>query len=49
MSTDNALIYIENIRAALVKYDPQNADTYNANAKAYAEKVKVLLSHSANV
>lgn len=40
MSTDNALIYIENIRATLVKYDPQNADTYNANAKAYAEKVK---------
>ncbi|MEG9487325.1 metal ABC transporter substrate-binding protein [Mannheimia sp. HC-2023] len=40
MSTDNALIYIENIRAALVKYDPKNAETYNANAKAYAEKVK---------
>lgn len=40
MSVDNALIYIENIRAALVKYDPQNADTYNANAKAYSEKVK---------
>ncbi|QLD33622.1 metal ABC transporter substrate-binding protein [Mannheimia varigena] len=40
MSSDNALIYIENIRAALVKYDPKNAETYNANAKAYAEKVK---------
>lgn len=40
MSTSNALIYIENIRSALVKYDPKNAKTYNANAKAYAEKVK---------
>lgn len=42
MSTDNALIYIENIRAALTKYDPKNADAYNANAKAYAEKVKAI-------
>lgn len=42
MSTDNALIYIENIRAALVKYDPANAASYNANATAYAEKVKAI-------
>lgn len=40
MSSQNALQYIENIRAALVKYDPENAQSYNDNAKAYAEKVK---------
>ena len=28
MSPSNALIYIENIKNAFVKYDPQNADTY---------------------
>ena len=42
MSTKNALIYIENIRQALVKYDPENAEAYNNNAKAYAEKITAL-------
>nr|WP_232370064.1 metal ABC transporter substrate-binding protein [Xenorhabdus lircayensis] len=42
MSSKNALIYIENIRKALVKYDPVNADTYNHNAKAYAAKITQL-------
>ena len=42
MSTSNALIYVENIKNALVKYDPQNADTYQKNAAAYAEKIKQL-------
>ncbi|MDH2925451.1 manganese/iron transport system substrate-binding protein [Nicoletella semolina] len=42
MSTENALVYIENIRAALVKHDPKNAESYNQNAKAYAEKVKAI-------
>lgn len=39
MSAPNALIYIENIRAALVKYDPQNSQTYNNNARAYSQQV----------
>ncbi|MBU3891151.1 metal ABC transporter substrate-binding protein [Serratia rubidaea] len=42
MSPTNALVYIENIRKALVKYDPANAETYNRNAKAYSEKIAAL-------
>ncbi|HDX1179280.1 TPA: metal ABC transporter substrate-binding protein [Pasteurella multocida] len=42
MSTSNALIYIENIKNALVKYDPKNADTYVKNAENYANKIKQL-------
>ena len=42
MSPSNALIYVENIKNALVKHDPQNADTYQKNAAAYAEKIKQL-------
>ncbi|HUR58921.1 MAG TPA: metal ABC transporter substrate-binding protein [Opitutaceae bacterium] len=38
MSPQNALIYVENIRKALVKLDPANAATYNANARAYSAK-----------
>ncbi|WP_432453010.1 metal ABC transporter substrate-binding protein [Agarivorans sp. QJM3NY_29] len=42
MSTQNALIYIENIRKALVKYDPKNAASYNRNAKNYALQISQL-------
>ncbi|BES84817.1 metal ABC transporter substrate-binding protein [Pectobacterium araliae] len=42
MSPSNALIYIENIRKGLVQADPANAETYNRNAKAYAEKITAL-------
>lgn len=42
MSPSNALIYVENIKNAFVKYDPQNADTYQKNAATYAEKIKQL-------
>ena len=34
--------FFQNIKNALVKYDPQNADTYQKNAAAYAEKIKQL-------
>lgn len=45
MSTDNALIYIENIRKAFVQADAKNAEVYNANAAAYVQKVKAIKSN----
>jgi manganese/iron transport system substrate-binding protein len=42
MSPENAVIYVENIRKALVKIDPANTAIYNANAKAYSAKFAVL-------
>lgn len=39
MSAPNALIYVDNIRAALVQYDPQHSDIYNANAKQYSKRI----------
>ncbi|MFN3349417.1 metal ABC transporter substrate-binding protein [Pseudorhodoplanes sp.] len=42
MSPSNALIYVENIRKALVKFDPKNADAYNRNAADYSAKIRAL-------
>lgn len=42
MSPTNALRYVENIRAALVKHDPGNAETYNRNAAEYAKKIAAI-------
>ncbi|MBD2393703.1 metal ABC transporter substrate-binding protein [Cyanobacterium aponinum FACHB-4101] len=42
MSPQNALIYVENIRQAFVELNPENADTYNSNAKIYSDKIKEL-------
>jgi|SRR5680860_891818 len=42
MSPSNALIYVENIRKALVAHDPANAEAYNRNAQAYAAKIKAV-------
>jgi len=40
MSPTNALIYVENIRKTLVKYDPENTDYYNRNAVSYSNKIQ---------
>lgn len=39
MSPSDALIYVDNIRDAFVKYDPANADIYRANAEAYKAEI----------
>lgn len=42
MSPDAALVYVENIRAALAAADPDNAEVYAANAAAYSEEIRAL-------
>lgn len=39
MSLDNALIYVDNIRDAFVTHDPDNAETYRANAERYKVEI----------
>ncbi|RKQ40134.1 metal ABC transporter substrate-binding protein [Enterobacter sp. R1(2018)] len=43
MSPKNALIYIDNIRNAFSKYDPENAAVYAKNAEAYKQKIQQTL------
>ncbi|PIB23298.1 iron ABC transporter substrate-binding protein [Amylibacter kogurei] len=39
MSLDAALIYVDNIRDALVQYDPDNAQIYRQNAQMYRDEI----------
>ncbi|KKB08346.1 metal ABC transporter substrate-binding protein [Devosia chinhatensis] len=39
MSPSDALIYVDNIRAAFAAVDPANAEIYAANAEAYAQAI----------
>ncbi len=40
MSPEAAVIYVENIRKAFAEHDPANAAIYEANAKAYSDKIR---------
>ncbi len=44
MSPDNALIYVDNIRDALSKHDPENAAVYAANAEAYKAEITATIA-----
>jgi len=44
MSAENALIYVDNIRDALAKYDPEHAAVYQKNADAYKAKIRQTLA-----
>ncbi|MGB0942746.1 MAG: metal ABC transporter solute-binding protein, Zn/Mn family [Marinomonas sp.] len=41
-SVTNVLVYVENIRAALVKLAPEHAAEFNQNAKDYVKELKAL-------
>lgn len=42
MSPANAIVYVENIRKALVRLDPANAQAYDRNAAAYTAELRAL-------
>ncbi|MEG6507590.1 metal ABC transporter substrate-binding protein [Methyloligella sp. 2.7D] len=42
MSVSDGEIYVKNIRDALIEYDPDNAETYKANADAYIAKLHAM-------
>ena len=42
MSPSSGLVYVENIRKALAKADPANADIYARNAEAYSGQIRAI-------
>jgi manganese/iron transport system substrate-binding protein len=42
MSTESALIYVENIRNALAKADPANAEVFARNAESYSARIRAI-------
>lgn len=44
MSAENAMIYVDNIRDALAKYDPDNAAVYQKNAERYKAQIHQTLA-----
>ncbi|PIT70255.1 metal ABC transporter substrate-binding protein [Bartonella tribocorum] len=43
MSPTSALIYVDNIRDAFVKYDPEHAAVYKENAEIYKQKIRATI------
>ncbi len=44
IALDSALIYVENIRDALIEADPENTETYRTNAEAYAAEITATIA-----
>src|ERR671913_648219 len=44
MSPSDALIYVDNIRDALIKHDTGNTETYRTNAEAYKAKIQATVA-----
>ncbi len=44
MSPSAAVIYVDNIAAALAQHDPANAETYGTNAEAYKAEINAALA-----
>lgn len=44
MGPSNALIYVDNIRDALIKHDPNNAKAYASNAEIYKQQIAETLA-----
>lgn len=44
MGLENALIYVDNIAAAFAQYDPDNAQSYRANAESYKTEIRETIS-----
>lgn len=44
MSPRNALIYVDNIRYALARHDPTNAELYARNAEAYKARIEATVT-----
>ena len=40
MGLDNALVYVDNIASAFAEHDPENAETYMANAERYKAQIR---------
>lgn len=44
MSLQSALIYVDNIRDAFIAHDPDNAETYRANAETYKAEITATIA-----
>ena len=43
MGLENAMVYIDNIARAFATHDPENAETYRANAASYKERIRATI------